>query len=80
MLVTLYKLGEVHFRLLGTNGVHVKTKNERSTAEGSRCRYNLKCEYFTSSFDRLRQKIAPKSVPHVQHDYHDFPSINQSNH
>ena len=24
---------------------------------------------FTSSFDRPRYKIAPKSVPHVQHDY-----------
>ena len=30
----------------------------------------------TSLFGRLRQKIAPKSVPHVQHDY--FSSINQS--
>ena len=28
-LVTLYKIGEVHFRLLGTNGFHVKAKNER---------------------------------------------------
>ena len=46
MLVTLYKLGEVHFRLLGTNGVHVKTKNEGFTAVGSRCRQNLKCEKF----------------------------------
>ena len=33
---------------------------------------------FTSSFVRLRQNIAPKSVPHVQHDY--FSSFNQSNH
>ena len=24
MLVTLYKIDEVHFRLLGTNGYHVK--------------------------------------------------------
>ena len=28
-LVTLYKIGEVHFRLLGTNGFHVKPENER---------------------------------------------------
>ena len=35
-------------------------------------------ENFTSSFGRLRQKIAPKSVPSVQHDF--FPSFNQSNH
>ena len=27
----LYKIGEVHFRLLGTNGFHVKGKNERFT-------------------------------------------------
>ena len=33
---------------------------------------------FTSSFGRLRQNTAPKSVPHVQHDY--FSSFNQSNH
>ena len=41
-------------------------------------RQNLKYENFTSSFGRLRQNIAPKSVPHVQHDY--FYSFNQSNH
>ena len=35
-------------------------------------------EKFPSSFGRLRQNIAPKSVPHVQHDY--FSSFNQSNH
>ena len=31
MLVTLHKIGEVHFRLLGTNhdGFHVKAINER---------------------------------------------------
>ena len=33
---------------------------------------------YTSSFGRLRQNIAPKSVPHVQHDC--FSSFNQSNH
>ena len=65
----LYKIGEVHFHLFGTNDFHVKAKNKRFTAAGSRCRQNLKYESFTSSFDRLRQKIAPKSVPHVQHDY-----------
>ena len=31
MLVTLYKNSGVHFPLLGTNGFHVKAKNERST-------------------------------------------------
>ena len=28
-----------------------------------------KYENFTSSFGTLREQIAPKSVPHVQHDY-----------
>ena len=78
MMVTLYKIGGMHFRLLATNGFHVKAKNERFTAARSRCRQNLKYENFTSSFGRLRQNIAPKSVPHVQHDY--FSSFNQSNH
>ena len=45
------------------------------TAPSSRCRQNLKYENFTSSFGRLRQNVAPKSVPH---DY--FSSFNQSNH
>ena len=67
MLCTLYKIGEVHFRLLGTNVFffHVKTKNETFTAKSSRCHQNFKYENFTSLFGRLRQNIAPKSVPHV---------------
>ena len=77
MLVALYKVDEVHFRLLGTNGFTIKAKNQRFTAEGSRCHQNLKYENFTSSFSRLRQKIAVKSVLHLQHDY--FSSFNQSN-
>ena len=69
MLMTLYKIGEVHFRLLGTNGYHVKAKSERFSATSSRCRQNLKCENFTSSFLRLRQNIAAKCVPsYLQHD------------
>ena len=44
------------------------------SAASSRCRQNLKDENFTSSFGRLRQKIALKTVPHVQHDY--FSSFN----
>ena len=78
MLLTLYKIGKVHFRLLGTNDFHAKAQIEKFTAAGSRCRQNVKYENFTSSFGRLRQNIAPKSVPHVQHDY--FSSFNQSNH
>ena len=76
--VTLYETDEVSFHLLGgTNDFHAKAKNGRFTAAGSRCRQNLKTVHFTSSFGRLRRKIAPKSVPHVQHDY--FSSFNQSN-
>ena len=78
MLITLYKIGGVPFRLLGTNGFHVKAKNERFIAASSRCRQNLKYKNFTSSFGGLRQNIAPKSVAHVKHDY--FSSFNQSKH
>ena len=35
-------MGEVHFRLLWTNGYHEKAKKERFTAVSSRCRQNLK--------------------------------------
>ena len=35
----------------------------------SRCLQNLKSENLRSSFGRLRQKIAPKSVPHVPYNY-----------
>ena len=37
MLVTLYELGEMYFRVLGTNRFHVKAKNERFTTAVSRC-------------------------------------------
>ena len=77
MLITLYKIGELHFRLLGTNGFHVKAKSAKSAASSRFCQ-NLKHENLTWSFGRLRQNIAPKSVPHVQHDY--FSSFNQWNH
>ena len=77
MLIMLYKIGELHFRLLGTNGFHVKAKSERFTAASSRCHQNLKYENFMSSFGRLHPNIAPKSVPHVQHNY--FSSFDQSN-
>ena len=53
MLVTVYKVDEVHFRFLGTNGFHVKAENEGFTAAGLRCRQNLKYEQFMS-FGRLR--------------------------
>ena len=63
----MYKIGELHSRLLGTKSFLAKAKNERFSAAGSRCRQNLKNENFTSLIGRLRQKFSPKSVPHVQH-------------
>ena len=69
LILTTYKIGEVHFRLLGTNGFHVKAKNGRFTAAGSRCRQNLKYVNLASLFGRYVKKNAAKSVPHVQHDY-----------
>lgn len=60
MLVTLHRIGEVHFRLPGTNGIHVKAKNERFAAASSRCR-----QKFQVVVRQTASKIAPKSVPHV---------------
>ena len=59
MLVTLYKIDELHLGLLDTNGFNAKAKNERFTAAGLHCRQNLKNENFTSLFGRLRQQISP---------------------
>ena len=61
MLITLYKIGELHFRLLGTNGFHVKAKSERFTASSSRRHQNLKYENFMSLFCRLRQTLHQKA-------------------
>ena len=41
MFATLYKIDEMHFRLLGTNGYHVKSKNEGFTAADSSCRFQI---------------------------------------
>ena len=75
----MYEAGKVYFCLLRVNGLHLNLENQRFTAASSRCRRNLKYGNFTSSFGRLRQNIAPKSVPHVQHDYvSSFNKANQS--
>ena len=66
MFITSYKIGEVHFRWLGTNGCH--EMKDLFTAAGSPCRHNFNYVNFTS-FGGLRRKTAGKSVPHVQHDY-----------
>ena len=46
MLITFYKIGREHFRLLGTKGFHVNAKNEWVTAASSRCHQNLKYENY----------------------------------
>ena len=60
MLVTLCKIGEVLFRMLGTDGFHIKVENEGFTAAGLRFLQNLEYVNFTSSFGRLRQKSHQK--------------------
>ena len=68
LVMHVYIIVKVYFRLIGTNGFYVKagivvrTKNYGN---------------FTLSFDRLRQRIAPKSVQHMHQDY--ISSFNQSN-
>ena len=55
--------------MVAGNGFNVKEKNKRFPAAGSRCRQNVKCGNATSSFIKLRQRIALESMSHVQHDY-----------
>ena len=74
MVVTLNKIGEVHFRLLGTNGYRLKAKNERFTAASSFCRQNVAI----NMKDCVEKLIALESVSHVQQGY--FSLFNQSNH
>ena len=61
MLATFHKIGEVHFRLLGTNGFQEEAKNERFTAVGSRRRQNFKYENFTSSLADYIEKLHQKA-------------------
>ena len=74
----LHEIGSVYVCLLGTDGFHVMARNKRFTAAVLRCHGNCKYENFTLLFGRLCQKIAPKCVLHLQHDY--FSLFNQSNH
>ena len=45
MLTTLYKIGQGHLILLGTNGFHVEAKNERFTAASLPFDQNLKWKF-----------------------------------
>ena len=60
-MITLYKIDGMHFRLLGTNGFHVKAKTERFTFASWCCRQNLKYENLTSSFARPIKTLHQKA-------------------
>ena len=70
MLVTLYKIGDVQFRMFATNSFHVKAENERFAAAGSRCRQNLKYENFTSFLEvpmKFNREIKERPREQLQH-------------
>ena len=69
IMIKSHKNDEVHFRVLATNGLHIKAKDRRFTAAGSHCHQNFKYKNFTLLFGGLCQKTAPKIVPQVQHNY-----------
>ena len=60
MLVTLSKIREVHFSLLGRNGFHMKAENERFTAALFSKPQKRKFHFVIW----LRQKVAQKGVPY----------------
>ena len=66
LIFTSYKIGEVLFRLLGTNGFHVKAKNGRFAAAGSRCRQNHNYENsrrcLADYVRKLQQKRAARAA------------------
>ena len=62
MLVTLYLIVGVYFRLLGTNGFHMKAKNERLTAASSCYRQNLKYEIWQTMSKRCTKKRAARAA------------------
>ena len=72
---TLYKLGEVHFRLLG---FWWKDKEWKIYCCGLGLSAKPQIWNFHVLIWQIRHKIASESVPHVQHDY--FSLLNQSNH
>ena len=55
MLVKLYKIGKVYFRLFYSNSFHVKAKDERFTAAGSHCT-KISSRHLADYFNKLHQK------------------------
>ena len=56
----------VFFEFVSMDDLTLRQKQKKNKGDRD---FKLPTESFTSSFGRLRQKIAPKSVQHVQHDY-----------
>ena len=56
MLVTLHKMEEVSYHLVGMNRFPVKADNKRFSIADSGCGQNFEIENLTSSFSRLRQR------------------------
>ena len=57
-------IGEMFFNLIGMNGFHVKAKNKRFTAAGSRCRQNLK-KLHQKAWRTCSTIIFPRSTDHI---------------
>ena len=68
MFVTLYETVEVHFCLLGTNGFHVKVKNERFTAAGLYIvrTLNMKMVHYVKHCTKKRAARAARSFFLIQ--------------
>ena len=62
MLITLYKIGELHFRLLDMTGFLVKAKNERFPVAGLRCRQNLHVVVWQTISKNCIQKRAARAA------------------
>ena len=74
MFITSYKIGEVHFRLLGTNGCH----EMKDLMQRVRPVVTTSIMLISRRLGGLRRKTAGKSVPHVQHDYFSlFKQLNR---
>ena len=70
MLVTLYKIGKVHFRLFfGTNGFHVKAENERFTTAGWQ---KISRRHLADYVSKMHRKACSSIIPHSTNQIIDF--------
>ena len=63
MLVMLYKIDGVHFRLLGANGFHIKAKKKRTTVASSRCRQKFHVVVWQTMSKHITKKRAARAAP-----------------